>query len=129
MTEIDVTIEGLDELLDGIQRKYPQAYKDEIGGAMEKSVIQVQGWARENAPVEFGLMRASIAHEVSMPFGDVVGVVFSDIKYAPFVEFGGGKPRGVGRIPWLRPAVEEHTEKIIGNFKSAVKRIVTAMAR
>jgi HK97 gp10 family phage protein len=124
---MNVTIEGLDELLRDFMHEYPKEYQRIIGRAMQKAVKDVERWAKQNAPVDTGRLRSSIGGDVKSSFGEIVGIVGTNVKYAPFVEEGGGKPRGVGRIPFLRPAVEEHKEDIFTTFKKAVDNLAAEM--
>jgi HK97 gp10 family phage protein len=127
LTQINVVVEGLDELLTDFQHKFPAEYKRVVSRAMNVVVKDVERWAKRNAPVDTGRLRSSIGGEVKTLAGEVVGIVGTNVKYAPFVEEGGRKPRGVGRIPFLRPAVEEHEGEILETFKKAVETLTKAM--
>lgn len=88
---IETEVTGLMET----QRKLEQVVADLHGSpmlnAMRDSTLMVQATAKEEAPVDTGLMRASITPEVrSEPTGDVVGVVGSNVKYTPYQELGTG---------------------------------------
>jgi hypothetical protein len=121
MPEEVLHIENLDELIDVLAKKAPKEFHHASVLGMRKSVIDVTRWAKQNAPVDLGRLKASIAYRVEPRFGNVKGAVGSNVTYAPFVEVR-GQPRGVGRIPWLRPAVEEHIKEIMRNFEQAFKR-------
>src|SRR5512135_1298247 len=56
--------------------------------AMRDSTLVVTRSARQNAPVDIGRLRASIVPEVRQRDRIVVGIVGSNVVYAPYQEFG-----------------------------------------
>lgn len=56
--------------------------------AMREATMIVTRDARKNAPVDRGILRASIAPEVRSSGREVIGVVGSNQKHAPMMEFG-----------------------------------------
>lgn len=56
--------------------------------AMHRSTLLVTGTAKVNAPVDRGVLRASIMPEVVTMSKTVEGVVGSNVKYAPAQELG-----------------------------------------
>jgi phage gpG-like protein len=109
-------IENLDELLDILAKRFPQEFQQAAQVAMTKSAVDVEGWAKQNAPVDTGRLRSSIASKVETAFGEIQGVIGTNVKYAEHVE-APGNVRRTGRRPWLRPAVEEHQQEILKNFE------------
>ena len=85
---LKIEIKGLKEL----QRKAEQMTRDLHGPpmleAMRRATLVVQRAAKINAPVSDGRLRASITPEVRAQAREVVGVVGTNVKYAPYVEFG-----------------------------------------
>ena len=83
---IDVEVRGLKEL----QRKTDQMVRDLHGApmlnAMRDSTMQVMRLARKNTPVDTGKLQASILPEIRATQNEVMGVVGSNVKYAPYVE-------------------------------------------
>jgi len=55
---------------------------------MRQSVLLVQREAKIQAPVDTGRLRASIVPEVTRRGTTVVGIVGSNVEYAPYVELG-----------------------------------------
>lgn len=55
---------------------------------MKRVVLIVLRGAKENAPVDTGLLRSSLIPEVRLEQGDVLGVIGSNVVYAPYQEFG-----------------------------------------
>lgn len=49
---------------------------------------QIEGDAKERAPVDTGRLRSSVGHEVTHEGAEVVGRVGTNVVYAPYVEFG-----------------------------------------
>jgi len=95
---IDVEVKGLIEL----QRKTIQMAKDLHGApivnAMQQSALEVTRDAIINAPVDTGKLQASILPRIDLTETEVIGVVGSNVEYAPAVEFG-SKPH----MPPLEP--------------------------
>jgi HK97 gp10 family phage protein len=75
---------------------------DDLGGgpmvdAMKNASLIVMRDARKLSPVDTGRLRASIAPDVRREGKSVMGVVGSNVKYAPFQELGTGTQAGRGR--------------------------------
>lgn len=67
--------------------------------AMKQATLLVTRTARELAPVDTGRLRASILPEVAVKGHEVIGVVGSNVEYAPYMELGTGK-FGKGGTHW-----------------------------
>ena len=83
----EIRIEGLDDLRAAIG-KMPEAAKRGAVRGVTRAAIRWQGAARENAPVDTGRLRASIAYAVEVVGAPVRAVVGSKVEYAPYMEFG-----------------------------------------
>ena len=66
--------------------------------AMRNAALVVAGAAKELAPVDTGRLRASITPAVAREANEVIGVVGSNVEYAPYMEFGTG-PAGDPAVP------------------------------
>ena len=112
---------------------------DAIRKALEQSCLIVEGDAKVRCPVDSGQLRQSINHKVE----DNAGWVSTNVEYAPYVELGTGiySSEGGGRqTPWvykdasgewhrtsgskpqpfMKPALEQNTSKIIDQFKGLI---------
>ena len=121
--DITAEIRGLKEL----QRKTDQMVKDLHGApilnAMRDSTLLVSRYARINAPVDTGRLRASILPEIRASAGnEILGVVGSNVEYAPYHEFG--TRRGVRAKRYLQRAFETAEQAIINRFERAVNEVV-----
>lgn len=58
---------------------------------IKKATIKVQGDAKLLAPVDTGRLRNSIQAETKEIGGKEVGRIFTNLEYAPYVEFGTGQ--------------------------------------
>lgn len=89
---MSVTVEGLEE----VQAKMRQVTRDVRGepmvAAMKKACYLVESAAKANAPVDTGRLRSSITHGVTED--PLMGVVGSNVFYAPYMEMGTGIPAG-----------------------------------
>ena len=110
-----------------------KAKAEDIEKALETIGKVAERYAKELCPVDTSNLRNSISHEVDMSDNSVV--IGTNIKYAPYVEFGTGKfaEGGDGRpTPWayqdpktgewiwthgskpqpyLRPAIDHHLQE------------------
>ncbi len=121
MADIDIEVKGLKET----RRKMEQMIRDVHGtpilNAMRDVTLMVTRGAKINAPVDTGRLRASITPEIRATSNEVVGVVGSNVVYAPFQEFGTRYMKG--RF-YLTRAFEAAKEFIIHRFDRALHEIV-----
>jgi HK97 gp10 family phage protein len=127
------TIVGLDGVVEAMETVLSKAESTEAIGA---ACALVEAAAKKLAPKDNGELRRSIASEVRNEGDAIVGVVYTPLEYAPYVEYGTGlfAEGGNGRkdVPWhykddkgewhstsgqkpqpfLRPALEENREQI-----------------
>lgn len=71
---------------------------------MNRACLIVVAQAKQDCPVDQGILRASITHEVNFDATAIVGTVGSNLEYAPYVHNGTGiyAIEGNGRkTPWL----------------------------
>ncbi len=86
--ETRLEVRGLREA----QKRTEEAIRDLQGApmlnAMRDALMVVERDAKRNAPVDTGRLRASITPEVRRDGREIIGVVGSNVVYAPFVELG-----------------------------------------
>lgn len=134
-------IKGLDAVIQSIE---DIADTDKIKAAMYKSCALVERTAKQTAPKDTGALRNSIQSEVQETGGEITGVVFTPLEYAPYVEYGTGLfaeengrktpwiyedektgeqifTRGQKPQPFLRPALFENKEQITRLLGESVK--------
>lgn len=135
-----VKFEGLDGLTEALNDMLEDAGTK---AALGQACALVEAAAKKKAPKDNGALRRSITSEVRKDGGDIVGVVFTPLEYAPYVEFGTGlfaENGGRKDVPWhykddkgewhstsgqkpqpfLRPALEESREQIIRLLREGV---------
>lgn len=139
----DITLEGVDSLVERLERI---GDTDALKMAMGKACAIVERSAKQKAPKgrggEAGL-RGSIKSKVEDNGGDIDGVIYTALEYAPYVEFGTGlfaEKGGRKDVPWvyrddegefhttsgmhpqpfLRPALHENREKILQLLREAI---------
>lgn len=79
--------------LDGLMRKLDALggnTREAVKAGMLQGVKQVQGDAKLLCPVDDGRLRNSILGEVREENDKIVGVISTNVEYAPYVEFGTG---------------------------------------
>lgn len=69
---------------------------------LSRRVTRVEATAKRLCPVDTGRLRASITHAIDRDSRGLVGVVGTDVDYAPYVELGTSKAPAQ---PYLRPAL------------------------
>lgn len=134
-----MAIENLDKLISKLEKL------DDVNQAMEQACILVENEAKIKCPVDNGLLRNSITHYIEDNPDELIGVVGTNVEYAPYVEFGTGiySSLGNGRQdrwkykdakgewhstigqhpqPYLQPALEENRRKIEKMFKEQIKK-------
>lgn len=122
-------LEEIDKLLSGL------VDKERVAAALGKACAVVEAAAKQKAPKGNGELRRSIKSVVEERNGEQVGIVFTPLEYAPYVEYGTGlfaEEGGRQQVPWsykddkgewhttsgmhphpyMRPALEENREKI-----------------
>lgn len=135
-------IEGLAEVLEAIG-KFGEA--EDAEPAMKKACALVERAAKQNAPKGTGELRNSITSRIEGSGGNVVGVVFTSLEYAPYVEFGTGlfaEKGGRKDVPWryqddkgewhttsgmhphpyMRPALDDNRTEVLRILKEGMKK-------
>ena len=146
MTQIDIEIRGLKETQRNMERIVRDLRGEPYLNAMRRATLLVQRSAKQKAPVDTGRLRASITPEVRWSGNIAIGVVGTNVKYAPYVELG-TRPHFVPRKyigrwasrhgmddaglfvsgeaqPFLKPAFEENKCKIVAMLEGAVGTII-----
>ena len=138
---MSVRFEGLEEVLDSLEELVDA---DRLAAAMTKATLLVERSAKQKVPKGNGELGRSITSEVTKEAdGTIVGIVYTPLEYAPYVEYGTGlfAEAGDGRkdVPWsyqddegewhstsgqhpkpfLRPALNENREQIIRLLEGA----------
>ena len=90
-----ITINNLDKL----STKLNNLANIDVEKAVKKATSFVHGQAKALAPVDTGRLRGSIHQNVEKKVNLVVGKVYTNLNYAPYVEFGTGI-RGNGSYPY-----------------------------
>lgn len=136
-----VNIQGISKAVKDLQ-KVQKTTSDKLRDQIRVSTINVERNAKKRVPVDNGILRSSLRTR----FGKLDADVYTELFYAPFVEFGTGTKvfqdpegftfsqemkdyasqfrRGAGRNvqarPFLFPSWEEERPKFI----EAVKKII-----
>lgn len=128
----DIRIEGMEEVLESLNGAIDV---NKLAAAMGRACALVERSAKQKAPKGNGELRRSITSKVDKSGDDAVGVVYTPLEYAPYVEFGTGlfaEEGGRQDVPWcyqddegewhstsgmkpqpyMRPALNENREQI-----------------
>lgn len=135
-----VTIKGLDKLTSRLNKISDM----DLTKAINKATALVHGQAKLNAPVDTGTLRGSIHMNVQRNGKNIQGRVYTNVEYAPFVEFGtgirgnGSYPykvknlklqykddwQGMVAQPYMYPALKEHEKEIKDILGNGVKTVL-----
>lgn len=130
---MNIRLEGLDEVLESLDSLIDEST---LEAALGKACAVVEAAAKQKAPKDTGELRRSITSKVEMQGDDMVGVVYTPLEYAPYVEYGTGlfaEEGGRADVPWsyqndkgewistsgqkpqpyMRPALDENREEIL----------------
>ena len=99
--DIAVRITGLVEARQKMDQIARDLHGREMQSGMREATMLVTNTARREAPVDTGRLRASITPEVRVEGKDMVGIVGSNVMYAPYMELGTGIY--AGRSPYFPP--------------------------
>jgi HK97 gp10 family phage protein len=138
---MSIKLEGLEGVLESLNN---MADEESLKAALGKACAVVERAAKEKAPKGTGELRRSIESKVEQQGDNLVGVIFTPLEYAPYVEFGTGlfaEEGGRKDVPWcyqddkgewhttsgqhpqpfMRPAFNENREEILRILREALK--------
>ena len=90
-----ITIKGIDSLIHKLNNI---SKTEQVKETMNTAVLLVHGQAKALAPVDTGNLAGSIHPKVITQGKTIIGKVYTNLSYAPFVEFGTGI-KGNGTYP------------------------------
>lgn len=137
---MSVEFRGLEEVLESLDNL---ADLDKFEAALGKACALVERDAKQKAPKDSGALRRSIESKIDKDGGEIRGVVFTNLEYAPYVEYGTGlfaESGGRTDTPWayqddkgewhltsgqkpqpfMRPALDENREQILRILKEGL---------
>lgn len=139
---MSVKIEGLEHLNKTLETLLST---ENMTQAMGQACAAVEASAKKKAPKDSGALRRSIASKVETEDGNVQGVVYTPLEYAPYVEYGTGlfaESDGRTNVPWvyqddegnwhstkgqkpqpfLRPALNENRKTVVKILGGGIKK-------
>ena len=83
---------------------------------------KAESYAKKLCPVDTGRLRNSITHQQYDENTEIIG---TNVEYAPYVELGHHTTGGsfVPAKPYLRPAIENHSEEYKKIVEDVLKKI------
>lgn len=137
-----IKIDNLETVLDNIDDLFAL---EELEGAMRKACLVIERSAKEKAPKDSGALKRSIASKIDYTSEGLVGVVYTPLEYAPYVEYGTGlfaEEGGRKDVPWhyqddegnwhstsgqrpqpfMRPAFNENRNKVLRIIKEGFSK-------
>lgn len=139
---MSVKIEGLEHLNKTLETLLST---ENMTQAMGQACAAVEASAKKKAPKDSGALRRSIASKVETEGGDIQGVVYTALEYAPYIEYGTGlfaESDGRTDVPWvyqddegnwhstkgqkpqpfLRPALNENRKTVVKILGGGIKK-------
>lgn len=135
-----IRLEGIEEVLGQLENiTNVRTYEN----ALKRACALVERSAKQKAPKGNGDLRRSITSRVDVQGDELVGVVYTPLEYAPYVEFGTGlfaenggrtdvpwnyqddegewhSTSGMHPQPYMRPALDENREEILRLLREGV---------
>ena len=139
---MSVKIEGLEHLNKTLETLLST---ENMTQAMGQACAAVEASAKKKAPKDSGALRRSIASKVEAEGGNIQGIVYTALEYAPYVEYGTGlfaESDGRTDVPWvyqddegnwhstkgqkpqpfLRPALNENRKTVVKILGGGIKK-------
>ena len=138
---MSIQFKGLEEVLNSLEKA---ADEQKFEASLGKACAIVERAAKQNAPKGTGELRRSITSKIERNDGELQGIVFTPLEYAPYVEYGTGlfaEEGGRKDVPWnyqddkgewhstsgqhphpyMRPALDDNREEILRILKEGLK--------
>ena len=135
---MSISIRGLEEVTEALEERLSEENNQKV---LERACQLVERRARQIAPKGDGHLRRSISHRIE---GEE-GIVYTNLLYAPYVEYGtglfaedGGRTAvpwryedekgewhttsGMDPMPFMRPALDQNRDKIIQLFREGITK-------
>jgi HK97 gp10 family phage protein len=103
---MSIKFEGMDRVLEAVESI---CNEEEMRQALGKACALVERSAKQNAPKGVGDLRRSITSKIDNDGENLIGVVYTPLEYAPYVEYGTGlfaENGGRKDVPWMYKADE-----------------------
>lgn len=136
----NVRIEGIEGIVEQLENILDP---NQVKLALGRACALVERTAKEKAPKGTGELKRSITSKVVDDNGEMIGLIYTPLEYAPYVEFGTGlfaenggrkdvpwnykddegnwhSTSGMPPSPYMRPALYENREEIIRILKEAL---------
>ena len=104
--------EGLEKLKQAIKKSGP--------AIIQRMILEIEKSAKELVPVDTGRLKSSITSKMERgAVNEPIGKVGTNVKYAPYVEFGTKKQVAQ---PYLYPALRHNLIKLRNMTEEEIKR-------
>ena len=131
------SIEGADSLTRKLNNLEAVFQSGAVARAVQRGCMVVQAEAVNLCPVDEGELRNSISTKVEISNNGVIGKVYTNKEYAPYVEFGTGSRgestydgnvdvtynsewAGMPAQPYLYPALKNNEEAVVRRIRNDI---------
>ena len=118
---IDLEVTGLRETQRSLEKAVANLHGAPVLEAFRDATLMVQRDAKIAAPVDTGRLRASITPEVTLEGPDVIGIVGSNVVYAPFQELG---TKHIKPKRFLQGAFDKNEERIVKRIERGIEEAI-----
>lgn len=94
-------------------------FERKVGLALGAMGEIVEGYAKDDCPVDTGRLRNSLTNQVDS--GNQVVYVGTNVEYGKYVEFDGTKYHVVGKAHFLRDAATTHNDELKNAAETILK--------
>ena len=96
--------------------KVLKEFDEKITDVLELIGLKAEGYAKEDCPVDTGLLRNSISHATQ----DKTAYIGTDVVYAPKIEYGDKLEHTTGKAHFLRDAATNHSDE----YRETVEKVL-----
>lgn len=100
--------------------KFQKEKDEKITDALELIGLEAEGYAKEDCPVDTGLLRNSISHAQEK----TTAYIGTNVEYAAKVEYGDNIEHTTGKAHFLRDAATNHSDE----YKKIVEQVLKGSA-
>lgn len=121
---VTIKVEGLEELQKAL-KKFPKQWQSTARRALGPGMGLLETESKDEAPVDEGILQASIGSEfVKGPGSVIIGKVGSNLEYASYQEYGTQYQPGK---PYLRPTLKKFKGKVVKMFEKGIAKALKRM--
>lgn len=108
------SMKGFNNLIKKLEKALPEVAEDTV----KASCMAIEADAKHIVHVDTGRLRDSISTRIENNGDEITGVVYTDVEYAKYNEFGSSR---MSAIPFMKPAFDKNKDNIENYFVEKLK--------